>query len=313
MARRTDGGNAEYRALCARFSVPVFHQPWWLDATCSRWTGITIECEAGVAIWPVPLERKLGVHMTRNPALTAYLGPVRLSPEGYSTSLSDALLQALLERHPSLPVWNIAARPGEWRGAHFQAHGLAADTRPTYLLKLAGRTEADLLSGVQSAVRNRIRRAPTQLTIANEPQAADEMFALQSATLERKGARAFHNAEYFSSLVTAAQQRGAGALWTARADGKVVGAQWSLWDDQYCYNMGLARDERRGEKLAPTALLWNAITHAHARGIQVFDFEGSSIPGIAEFFASFGSVRHSYLTLRKNTSPLWRAVRALRP
>ena len=40
--------------------------------------------------------------------------------------------------------------------------------------------------------------------------------------------------------------------------------------------------------------MWNAILKAKEMGIQVFDFEGSIIPNIAEYFSSFGSVKKYY-------------------
>ena len=100
MPRAAAEMTARYRALCESHSVPVFHQPWWLDAACPWWSGVVTEDEAGAAIWPVPLEKKLGVRMTRNPAFTAYLGPVLLKPSGdYSFDIPPSLLQRLLAHH----------------------------------------------------------------------------------------------------------------------------------------------------------------------------------------------------------------------
>ena len=49
-----------------------------------------------------------------------------------------------------------------------------------------------------------------------------------------------------------------------------------------------------------TLVLWDAIHEAKNRGSKIFDFEGSMIPTIAEFFRSFGAVQTPYLKVWKN-------------
>ncbi|MEM6806846.1 MAG: GNAT family N-acetyltransferase, partial [Bacteroidota bacterium] len=56
---------------------------------------------------------------------------------------------------------------------------------------------------------------------------------------------------------------------------------------------------------AMTHLLWLGILQAQNLGLMVFDFEGSMIPGIAQFFRKFGASPISYFQLYKNNLPLW--------
>lgn len=48
--------------------------------------------------------------------------------------------------------------------------------------------------------------------------------------------------------------------------------------------------------------LWNGIIEAKRRGLLVFDFEGSEIPTIENYFTSFGSQRVCYFSIRKSTT-----------
>lgn len=317
MAKSFAASTDDYRAVCAEHQVPLFHQPWWLDAVCEQWMGVTMKGADGIsALWPVPLEKKLGVRMSRNPALTPYLGPAFLLSVSDEQSVSRgnhaATLRNLIQALPDIPVWHTAAQPHAWDAEIFEQGGFTTGLRPTYLLPLAGATEQALFAGLHAEVRRGVRRAAERITIIDEPDAAADMYALQEATLHRKGTRLYHSAALFARLVKEAQGRGCGALWTARRGGNIVGAQWSVWDAHRCYNIGLTRVESADGKFVPAALLWHAIRHARDLGLDIFDFEGSSVPGIAEFFARFGGAVHPYVTLQKNNSPLWQLVRRIR-
>lgn len=306
-----------YRSLCATHSVPVFHQSWWLDTVCGQWTGVTATGPDGAcAIWPVPLERKLGVQMSRSPFLTPYLGPVVVAggEDIYSTTPAQhtQLLQRLLQALPNIPVWHTAAAPYDWDGSTFQAAGFAVGQRPTYILHLTGRTEETLFAALHSQIRRAVRRVAETAVITNEPECASAMYELQRTTHHRKGAQLYHTAQAFGRIVNEVHKRGCGALWVARRNGVITGAQWSVWDARRCYNIGLARSEKEEGKFVAAALLWHAIRHAHSLGLEAFDFEGSSIPSIAGFFARFGGTVQPYLTLRKTDSRLWRIVQRIR-
>ena len=319
MSRTLDLSTSEYRALCEKYSVPLFHQPWWLDVLCRDWTGVAVQAgglDNSIGIWPVPLERKLGVRMSRSPMLTPYLGPFIFRESGAvpDEGTCSAIVGELTHALPAVRVWQTSTRPWTTDETPFDRAGFHTSRRPTYLLQLKGSTTEELLARFHSEIRRRLKRASeAQVTISAEPESAAEMYRLQQATLVRKGKRLYYPVEKFEDLVRLATERGSGALWIARRNGRIVGAQWSLWDASSCYNIGLARVDDEGGKTAPEALLWHAIRHAHALGLETFDFEGSSVPTIAQFFARFGATMHHYLSLKKNSSPVWRLVRAIRP
>ncbi|MDW3649782.1 MAG: GNAT family N-acetyltransferase [Bacteroidia bacterium] len=56
---------------------------------------------------------------------------------------------------------------------------------------------------------------------------------------------------------------------------------------------------------AMTYLMWESILKGKEEGIHTFDFEGSMIAGIEQFFRKFGSKPVPYLQLYKNNLPLW--------
>jgi hypothetical protein len=57
---------------------------------------------------------------------------------------------------------------------------------------------------------------------------------------------------------------------------------------------------------AAALLLWKAICTAKELGLEYFDFEGSSIPGIEFFFKSFGGLRVDYPVYSRTRSVIWK-------
>ena len=66
-----------------------------------------------------------------------------------------------------------------------------------------------------------------------------------------------------------------------------------------------AQDPKSQSSGAMTYLMWESILKGKEQGIHSFDFEGSMIPGIEQFFRKFGSMPVPYLQLYKNNLPLW--------
>ena len=54
---------------------------------------------------------------------------------------------------------------------------------------------------------------------------------------------------------------------------------------------------------AMSALLWAVIGQAQADGAKWFDFEGSMLPGVEQFFRKFGAFPVPYLQIQKNNLP----------
>jgi hypothetical protein len=58
------------------------------------------------------------------------------------------------------------------------------------------------------------------------------------------------------------------------------------------------------EKRAMHALL-DVTIQQNAQKPMIFDFEGSSIPGVAKFYEGFGATNEPYSVIKKDNLPLW--------
>ena len=78
-----------------------------------------------------------------------------------------------------------------------------------------------------------------------------------------------------------------------------------VWDRYTMYYIAGGYDDSDKKGDAMSLLLWKGILLAKEKNLT-FDFEGSMVPGIAEFFRSFGSEVSRYYQVEKVNASLLR-------
>jgi len=311
-----------YRAFCdTRSDIPLFHQPWWLDAASpGAWTGLVVtDGEDRTGIWPLTTVRRGPFNLIGNSLMTPYLGPALFLPDNLTAvRRADAafgLAHALVSALPRAHQWRVAMTPATTVEAGlFSSAGFAVSARQTYWLRLGETPLKTVLARAHTNIRRALRRAADAgLVIAEESTAVDHIYALLQRTVSRRGARLPYAEADLRRLCSASLTRGRGRLITARnRAGALLGAQWTVWDATTAYNLLNARVDGPDAAFVPTAMLWASITHAHTFGLRTYDFEGSMIPGVETFFRSFGGEKTMYFTLFKTPSRALRMLRLLR-
>ncbi len=292
-------------------NLPLFHQPWWLDATGLPWAVATAQNGDAISgIWPFFLEKKYGISLLRNPPLCPYLGPWVAFPadlkESRKESFEHQTVASLLKQLPPAQVVSTALLPGLKQLDAFAEQGFKATVRQTFLLSLEGLSETELLQCLSPDYRRNVRKAAGELQITDSPEALADLYRFSAATLARKGLKPHFSFAYLQGLFNAAHARGQAALWTARKGDAIQAVVWHVWDAERSYYLMGAKNPAVQDARALTALLFHAMNHSRIGGKKNFDFEGSMDPGVAHFFRHFGGQKELYLILEKADSLLWR-------
>lgn len=296
--------------------VPLFLQPWWLDAVCSSWDVAIVDNGEQVAgAWPYPIEKAGGVTLLRNPRLTPYSGPHIFYPQDIKSSNKDGFeydtIAALLPKLPAAKVWHLAIQPGIKQAGVFKQNGATPQVQQTFLIDLQ-QSEQQLLANMKESMRRNIRAAEKEITITNAPEYLPQLYEYQKSTLAGKGKKQFYSFSDLEKAVNASLAHDAGAIWVAKKADEVLAIIWHGWDTQNSYYLMGAQNPNTDNYKAMPTLLWHAIKEAKKRGNNHFDLEGSMDPGVERFFRSFGGERKLYLVLKKNISPLWKLKEMLR-
>ncbi|OJW83439.1 MAG: hypothetical protein BGO69_08155 [Bacteroidetes bacterium 46-16] len=300
-----------YKTVCEQYTgIPVFLQYWWMDAVCKDWdVAIVHNGDKVSGIWPYAIEHKGGASIRRSPFLTPYSGPHIFFPHDLKESKRDNFehetINALLADMPEAKVWHICLQPGIKQAGLLKDKGFDLQVKQTFLMGLHHGTET-VFARLNEDYRRNIRKADTELSIADEPQMLHKLYDFQKATLGSKDLQVYYSMEQMQKLFDACKEHGCTALWTARKDDTVQAILWQVWDDERAYYLAGAKNPAENDKRAMTALLWHAMKEAMHKGKKIFDFEGSMDPGVEKFFRNFGAERELYLIIRKNDSLLWK-------
>lgn len=295
-----------YRALCESpqgRDIPLFAQAWWLDTACPEaWTVLTAP---GTPDWTAAMPVHTPYGDTVQPPRFTQHTSIWLSPDNQTkehkilTDLAEALSRYRYVYLP-LPTPQRQALPFYWRGL---------DLRVRYSYRLENlrvwreqggseAVEAALRAGMGRDSRRRLHLAEAA-GITVKPCSTTDFCRLYRQTFAARGR---HTSETetacLTRLVETACQRRQGLLWGGYApDGRLLSAAFVAWQgDTAFYVAGGSLRQKPPHAHAQTLVLFKAIAHC-AAFCDVFDFEGSMIEGIAQFFQSFGATPRAYITL----------------
>lgn len=320
ISTKAGAGRACYRNLCDSpqgADIPLFAQAWWLDAACpSAWTVLTLPAEPERPPLPNETAHGNGWPKAAMPVHTPYADTVRtalfsqhtaiwISPENQTKEhkilrkLADALSHYRYV-YVQFPTEQRQAQPFYWRGLDLRV-------RYSYRLEtLREWRESAGSDGVENALRagmgrdsrRRLRMAEAQ-GITVKPCSIDEFCRLYRQTFAAQGLRKDKaETDALARLIGAAQERRQGLLWGGYdTAGRLQAAAFVAWQGRTAfYVAGGSLKSKPPHAHAQTLVLFKAIVHC-AAFCDIFDFEGSMIEGIAQFFQGFGAVPRPYIAL----------------
>lgn len=156
-----------------------------------------------------------------------------------------------------------------------------------------------LYEGFNKTAKKNIKSAKNKVCIHHETD-IEILLTLLDKTFEAQGRRNPMPKEAIRSIVEACGRNGHGQYIDARdKEGNVHSCGYFVHDEKVCYYLFGASDPRFRSSGAQSLVLWEAIQMAAGRS-SVFDFEGSMVEGIENFFRQFGGRCMPYYEVRKN-------------
>lgn len=293
MTQKAQDEQSAYRDMCAnRLDVPLFLQPWWLDLVCGgaeHWgvataTNAKGDIVAALAFW---YQKFWGFRVAYPPSLTPYAGVWFPSDVPLSSDVRRDLMRELIAQLPKLPYIEMKLLPEIEDWIPFFRVGFRQTTKYTYLL--LGLSDLEVVyADFSRNVHRAIKKCTTNLDIRSEcdPRTLHRQYLHQ---IRQTGGTWNFSEATLLRLYEAAMSRGQCHPFSAYTrEGVLVCSYLFFSDGQKMYSLvGTAWDE--GKQLgAQTGIIWEAIRLASQMGLQQFDFEGSMLPGVEEFFRRFG-------------------------
>jgi hypothetical protein len=281
----------------------VFHYSWWLEISAQRFQILAARDKDGrlVAGIPLPMRRLAGMALLHSPGLTPYLGPIfdlsranGICDQLYIMRSYGELLASRIAGFDSFRFLVGACGP-DLQG--FLWAGFRAELAYTFRI-----SRSQTLESVEEQItRTHFQKLSKALRLGlrvtrNEGVAA--LDALSQMHRQRHEASIYPE-ELARRLWAAAVERGRADLYLARSSENIpVAALFTVCDSRTTYQI-VSGFEASGENAQGSYIvLWQALKDALQEG-RDFDFEGSSLRGVEQFYRRWGAT----------AVPVWRLTR----
>jgi hypothetical protein len=283
----------------------VFHYSWWLEATGSEFKILGYWDEEGRLIGgiPLPFKRRAGLVLYHSPQLTPYLGPIfdltavdKAAERLFIMRQFGEQLARAIRGFDSLSYTAGAAAP-DLQG--FLWAGFRADLAYTFRID-AGTTIDQAFQQISRTHRQKLNKhAECLIETVND---VSVLAKLSNQTFERQAIARPYSENYLQRLWQEVSKRKRGIVYTARdLNGRPAAALLVVYDYRTSYQIVSGMDMAVPSSPAGGLLTWRGICDALNAG-RTFDFEGSRIRGVEQYYRRWGGQAQPVWHLKKRGS-----------
>ena len=286
-----------------------------MDAVCvdGEWDVALVE-KAGriVASLPYFIKRKGPYRHIAMPWLTKTMGPYINAPFKGSKK-EQAIVKELIEQLPKVAHFNqnFHASLTDWLPFYWE--GYKQTTFYTYIIE--GLQDLDsVYKNFDSDYRNnKIKKAKEVITVSHEGN-IDDFYRIMKLSFDRQNMNLAISLDFFKRYDQVLEERNARQLFFARDEaGRIHSVLYLIWDANRAYYHIAGDDPELRKSGAGILLSWEAIRYAsEVLKLDVFDFEGSMIPGVARVRRKFGAKQEAYFNVEKYWSRVFRILRGMK-
>jgi len=212
-------------------------------------------------------------------------------------SKQQKYIEELVKLLPKNSSFDIMLDPSNDYFLPFRWLGFKVSPRITYRFTDVSDIEA-VRAKYDKTVRKNIKSARNKVEIIEEDN-VDNLYAMLVKTFQHQGRNCPHKKEFINSIFEACNAHdGAKVITAIDKDGNVHASSLFVYDEKTCYYLIAGADPTFRASGAQTLVLDSGIEFA-SKHSKAFDFEGSMIEGIENFFRRFGADRVLYYQIEK--------------
>lgn len=292
--------------------IPIFAQPWYLDAVCTDgiWDAAILEEKGEIlAVLPYFLKQKLGFRYITMPLFTKYLGPY--FAKDFNLTEQYHILEKIISKLPEFQAFYQNFHPNITNWLPFYWAGYQQTTRYTYQLDLKNLDE--IFNSINRNMRRNIKKAQSQLLVSLDGTPED-FYAINRLSFNRQGLKTPYTYEQFLKHDQALAAHNARQIFFAKDEsGKIHAAAYLIWDARSSYYHLSGDDPEWRHSGAGILLAWEAIRYTKENlHLNLFDFEGSMMQNVEAIRRQFGATQVPYFYIWKYNSRLFKWLQLFR-
>lgn len=265
----------------------VYSQSWYLDLVAPGWCGL-VEDDY-ISVMAIPLRKKFGISYIFQPLFSQQLGVY--SAEIIEASKTQEFIQAIPD--------DIRYIDYNLNHLHKISNGeFLFSVRINYELELF-RRYSELEVNYSANTRRNLQKTILNIEISQDIKIQD-IISLKRDTTRKKRPASYY--EWLNCYMDKILSLNRGVLVGAFYNGQLVGAAFFVLYEDRLYYLVPVSNEKGKEERAMFAIL-DYVIGKYADSDVILDFEGSTITGIARFFAGFGAKPKKYFKLKVNRLP----------
>ncbi|MBN4072840.1 GNAT family N-acetyltransferase [Crocinitomix catalasitica] len=259
----------------------IFCYSWYLDAVSENWMAVITDNYQTVV--PVPFTSKLGVKQF-------YQAPFSREYDIFGDEFNWSELAAFLK--------------DDFKGMQFRNREedlfANAEIRIHQYLKL----DENFSERYKTNARRILKKAGTLYSIGRSSDFQELIELFERTTAHKIDSISEEDIVNLNSLMNTAIDSGQGELFCARQDEKTVAAAFFLKDKKrITYLKGSAEDEAK--KNGAMYVMMDHVFRIYQSKFETFDFGGSDIENVSNFYKKFGAVDRRYYNYQIDHLPIW--------
>jgi Acetyltransferase (GNAT) domain len=270
----------------------VYAYSFYLDAMCPGWDALVLNDYT--MVMPLTHQRKWGIAYLYQPFLSAQLGV-------FGNGITAAHINAFIEKAAAhYRFIEISLNYGNCNGA--PANFITE--RNNYILPLDHPYEL-ICQQYKENTRRNIKKCLQSGARAERGLDADQLISLAVMQMQTQGVVPGQNVERFRRLYQyLLEKQMATTYGIFSADNQLLAAAAFFFSHHRAYYILVGNNPEARNTGASHALI-DAFIQDHADKHMLLDFEGSDIPGLAQFYSSFGAINQPYPSIRINRLPFF--------
>lgn len=296
-----------YKKFCEKTYIPIFSEPWWLDAVCGpqNW-GVHVLEKSGQFLGAMPyyVEKRNGfeiitkAHHSQNNGIIMYYLPgmkyvAKLDrQEEVINTMCDYIESLGVDKYEQQYHYSFTnVLPFIWRGYQQMV-------RYTYVIDDTSDMDK-VCADFKYIVRNQIKKAE-RLVVVKEGMDIEKFYEINRSSYDRQGIEVPFSLKLISRIEDACAAHDCRKiLYTQDEEGNIHSVAYLVWDEETVYFLINGIDNDFMWSQSNSLLIREAIREAHNLG-KKFDFEGSVLQPIEHIFRSFGAKQKMYFRIYKS-------------